>query len=395
MQDYTQFAFTHIRFLSEEIGGRGSCTAEARLAGEYIHDQLEKLGIQNVEYEPFRGRPSTYRPFILLFGAAFMGSLLALFLGSRIFLLAGALMNFLAAWAMLAETQFKSHWARWLSPQAPSRNVTGIVSPSGAVAKKVVLCAHYDTHRTPIFYSSARWQRLFGLLVTGAFLSMAVGTLGFILGGILGWLWLCWLALLIAPWQAFVLGMVLSADFTPFSPGANDNGSGVGVILGLVQHLLAAPLAHTEVHLVFTDCEETGAHGMLAYLERNMESLGEDAVYIVLDEVGTGRVKYITEDGLVIRHKTHPRALDLERHAAAGLDGVALELPGTAYNDALPATMRGRIAVTVCSADPDHAVTGSHWHQMSDKVEFIDLACLQDAHAFTWLILQALDVEIS
>ena len=393
MQDYAQFALTHIRYLSEEICGRGSCSASAHQAGEYIYRELKKLGVGEVSYEPFMGRPSTYRPFVLAFGVALLGSLIALFLASRWVLTVGGILNFLGAWAMLAETQFKSHWAGWLSPKASTRNVTGVVPPVEATARKVVLCAHFDTHRTPFFYSSAVWQCLFGVLVNGAFLSMALGAFLLVLGSILSWTGLRWIGLFLVPWQSFVLGMVFSADFTPFSPGANDNASGVGVVLGLVQRLAVQPLKRTEVYVVFTDCEETGACGIRSYLDRHMDELGEEAIYIVLDEVGTGRVKYITDDGLVLKHKTHPRALELERFAATHLPDGVLELPGTAYNDALPVTMSGRIALTVCSANPNHAVTGSHWHQMSDQIEFIDLHCLRDAHAFTWQILQIVDSE--
>jgi hypothetical protein len=395
METYAKYALEHICYLTETIGGRGSCTAEARRAGEYIHQELEKLGVSQVAYESFEGRPSTYRPFVAAFSAALAGSLLGLFLGDRWALGVGALLNLLGGWAMFAETEFKPNWTRWFSPKAFTRNVTGMISPSGEVKGRVVLCAHYDTHRTPVFYSSAGWQRLFGVLVSGAFMSMVAGAVLFGLGTLSGWVGLRWVGVLLGLWQMFVLVMVASADFTPFSPGANDNASGIGAILGLVKRLNEEPLKHMQVSLVFTDCEETGAHGMIAYLSQHMQTLGEEAVYIVLDEVGTGRVKYITNDGLVIKHKTHPRALALERQAAARLERGAIELPGTAYNDVLPATLRGRIGVTVCSADPEHTFTGSHWHQMSDRVEYIDLECLKDALTFTWYILEVVDGEAS
>jgi hypothetical protein len=393
MEKYVLIALEHIRHLSETIGGRGSCTTQAQRAAAYLHQELEKLGVQRVGYQPFQGRPSTYRPYMLAFGAALAGSLLALLGRERWALAFGAVLNLLGTWAMFAETEFKPHWASLLSPSAKTRNVTGVIPPSGTVERRAVLCAHFDTHRTPVFYSSARWQRLFGLLVSAAFISMILGGLVFGLGGFFGWTTLHWGGILLILFQAFVLVMVSSADFTPFSPGANDNASGVGTILGLVNRLRSQPLRCTEMHLVFTDCEETGAHGMIAYLEQNMQALGEEAVYIILDEVGLGRVKYIINDGLVIKHPTHPRALELERRAAEDLERPALEMGGMAYTDALPATLRGRIAITVCAEEQDRAQAGSHWHQMSDRIEFIERQSLQDSHTFTWNILQLVDGE--
>lgn len=49
------------------------------------------------------------------------------------------------------------------------------------------------------------------------------------------------------------------ADATPFSPGANDNASGVAVVLELARRLARDRLRQTEVWLAFTDGEEVGA----------------------------------------------------------------------------------------------------------------------------------------
>ena len=111
--------------------------------------------------------------------------------------------------------------------------------------------------------------------------------------------------------------MCLQADFTPFSPGANDNASGVAVTLALAQHLQANPLAHTETYIALTGCEEVGAYGMAAYLEAHARQLGAETVYIILDQIGAGRIKFLTADGLLLKHKTHPQALRLAREIVA------------------------------------------------------------------------------
>lgn len=391
METYTQHAHDHVRYLSETIGGRGSCTAEVRKAAEYVYNLLGKYGAQQVRYEEFSGAPSTYRPYTLAFAVALIGALLALAVGNRAALAVAAVLNLLGAWAMYAETDFLDHWARWLSPKAATQNVVGLIPCQGEPIHKVVLCAHLDTHRTPVFYSSNTWHKIFGFLVSATFASMALGALGFGLGAIMNWEWLRWAAVLAAAIQIFALSLMIHADFTPFSPGANDNASAVGVVLGLAERLAVEPLAHTEVHLLFTDCEETACYGMIAYLERHAAELGPQAVYLVLDEVGLGHVKYITADGLIRKHPTHPKALALARQAASGLERKALELVGTAYCDALPATKRGLIALTVASVVPSHTMTSLHWHQMSDRLEYVDSQSLGDAHRFIWNILQNVD----
>lgn len=393
--DYAQRAYEHIQYLSETIGSRGSCTAKECQAAEYSREQLKEMGVADVRFEPFNGAPSTYLPYTLAFASALLGTILALFVGNRAALGAGALLNLLGLWAMFSESEFLSNWTRWLLPTVKTQNVTGVIPPIGTSGRQVVLCAHLDSHRTPIFYSSRAWLKVFNLSVTGAFLSMALGALVFGLGGLFGWTWLRWAGLLFGAVQIFVLALVISAESTPFSPGANDNASGVGVTLAIAERIRQEPLLHTTVNIVLTDCEETGAYGSIAYLDQHADTLGREAIYVILDEVGAGHLKIITEDGLILKHKTHPGALHLARLATPGLGQRMIESRGSVYTDALPATKRGLMALTLANAFPDPGLTPSHWHQMSDRIEFIDRQSLQDACTFTWNILQTADQRSS
>ncbi len=193
------------------------------------------LAARDVQIESFQSIPSTYWPFGLAFAAALTGSLISLIYTGAGALLLGALFNGLGLWAMLAETEFASSWTHWILPRTQSQNVTARIPPSGPVKARAVLCAHIDSHRTPVFYSSNTWYALFSILIALTFLSMLAGTLGFGLGALLSWQWVRWLGLLVGVIQVFALGMCLHADFTPFSPGANDNASGVAVTLALAQ----------------------------------------------------------------------------------------------------------------------------------------------------------------
>jgi hypothetical protein len=307
-------------------------------------------------------------------------------------LAAAAVLSALGAWAMLAETNFTDNWTRWLLPKGASQNAVGIVPPNGKIKHRVVLCAHVDSHRTPIFYASKTWNTLFSLLVAGSLVSMLISALAYTLGAIFNWEWVRWIGLLAAAMEIFALTMALHADFTPFSPGANDNASGVGVILGLAQHLIGEPLSHTEVWLVFTGCEEAAAYGMVSFLNDHATELGEEAVYIIIDQVGKGNLRYLTADGLIRKHPTHPRALELARHASTARSEIQTgEMVGLAYTDAVPATKRGLVALTLCALPPPGSVETVHWHQMSDTIDQINPQALADTHTFTWQILQSID----
>jgi hypothetical protein len=382
-----------IRHLSNGIGGRGSCTENERKAGEYTAGFLRDLGIQDVKTETFKAIPSTYWPYGLAFALALTGSLSSLLSGERGAFLLAVLFNSLGFIGMLAETELTTSWTHWFLPHLDSQNISGHIRPRGEVRIKTVVCAHLDTHRTPIFYSSRFWNKAFSLLVGLTLISMGVGAIGFGFGAILGLQWLRWLGLLLVPIQGFALIMCLHADFTPFSPGANDNASGVALALGLACQLKQTPLSNTEVHFVFTGCEEVGDWGMRAFLKSHGEDFGKDTFYIILDQVGAGRIKFLTADGLVIKHKTHKVALETARMAASKKPDLnAAGGVGIAYTDALKATQRGLIALTLCTVPEDGDPSLSHWHQMSDTTDNIVLKDLETAFKFAHELLRIIDL---
>lgn len=392
-EQYAEKAYAHVIYLAETIGGRGSCTAQERQAAEYCVRQMRELGVEQVRMEPFRGAPSTYRPYALAFVAALLGTCLA-WLGGRVAMTLAALLSGLGAWAMLAESDFSGNWTRRLLPHGESQNVVGIVpaAEKERPARRVVLTAHLDTHRTPIFYSSAGWQRLFSLLVGLAFVSMAVSALLYLLGATIGWGWsgVRWGGLPMAAMELFALALCVHADFTPFSPGAGDNGSGVGSVLELAARLAQEPLQHTEVWLLLTGCEEAASYGMVAFLDTHGDELRE-AFFVNLDQVGMGKVSTPLPEGLIIRRRPHAEMLTLARRVAAAHPELGFrEHVGAAYTDAAVAHKHGFKALSL-DAMPAEGATQTHWHRMSDTPEHVAVEALRDVHLFVWEMLREID----
>ncbi|MEJ5314422.1 MULTISPECIES: M28 family metallopeptidase [Anaerolinea] len=384
-------SLTHIRHLISTVGARASCSPAVRHAALECARLLEACGAVKTRLQSFRGVPETYLPFLWAFGAAALGSLLALLGASSGFFAVGAVLNALGVWAMLAESEFRPHWATPLLPRRETVNLIARFDPLERPRRSVVLCAHLDTHRTPVFYSTGAWLKAFGALVTGCFLSMALGTLALGLAAFAGWEWMRGLALPLFLVQSFAAGMMVHALRTPHTPGANDNASGIGVILSMAERLMNQPLRQTCVWVLLTDCEETGAWGMRAFLNRHAEEVDKNALYVILDQVGAGELRILTRDGLIFKHPTHPEALKWARKALRAQPLACQEIVGTAYTDALPATLQGRIALTVCAIPPSGETTSARWHQMSDVPEALEPQALSDAETFTWAILQELD----
>lgn len=392
MESLLPKALEDIRWLAAIPGGRGSCTTQERQAGEYVVQELARIGACDARLEAVRGAPSTYRPFALAFSAALLGIVLSWALPGRGSALLAALLNALGAWGMLAETDLASSWLGALLPAGESINAMGRMPAAGEARRRLVVCAHLDTHRTPVFFSSPAWNRAFSALVGTAFASMPAAALAYLAGGLFAWEAARWLGLAAGALQALALALCLHADLTPYSPGANDNASGVGVALALAARLASQPLERSEVWLLFTGCEETGAAGMRAFLDAHPASQDKPDFFLVLDQVGIGVQGVLTRDGLIRKRRTHPLALQVARNASEKLPQVGMDWrEGVAYTDALAATRRGLPALSLSALPSPGGDQDAHWHRLSDVMEHIDPGAVSDAIALAWQVLLEAD----
>ncbi len=119
MPNYENQMLHVIQYLSETIGGRGSCTANERKAADYIAEQLRMHEVHSVFIEPFQAIPSTYWPYSLALGIALAGSFSCLLFGGRGPLIIAILFNFLGFIGMAAEIELISSWMRLFSAEGP------------------------------------------------------------------------------------------------------------------------------------------------------------------------------------------------------------------------------------------------------------------------------------
>jgi len=351
---------------------------------------MRRLTVKNVRLERFRGGSSTYRPFALAFSAALLGTCLYSVFPEGVPAVAAACLNAVGAWGMYAETDFTNNWMRLLLPRAWSQNVVGEVPARKERRRRVVLLAHLDTHRTPIFYSTLAWQKAFQVLVGLCFLSMAAGGALYLAAAVVDWPFLRWAAAPLGFLQVFGLTMCVHADLTPFTAGANDNASGVAVLLTLAARLTQSPLAYTEVWVVATGCEEVGAYGVRSLLDAHGDELRE-AYFLALDQVAVGEVTSVTRDGLIRKHAGDEDLLSLVREVAREHPELGMkEHTGVAYTDATVVNKR-RLKGMAIVAQPKANVDQVHWHQVSDTMDKVRLDTLQRTHSFVWTLLQKID----
>ncbi len=393
----SEIALQHIEHLSSTIGPRGSTTPAEKAGHDYTHGVLSGLGCQP-RSEAFFAPTSTYSPFILGLSLALAAEAIFWLTGRTPNAGAGALaaaaFGLIALTSLLLELLPAENPLRWFVPGAPSRNVIGVTPAAGGQARRrVALLAHVDTHRTPWFWRTPGNFKIYRAITTLGFAGLAALNFIFVIGVFAPGEALVTASLVPVIFVALALAMVVEAHFSRFTAGANDNASGVGVMLALAGRLKAAPLANTEVWWVATGCEEmAGAYGSRDFVRRHAEKF-KDGWVIVVDNVagqGTG-LNYLTSESILTTHRYPAAALALAEQVAAAQPGLGARphKQTGAFTDAVHPLKAGLPVVSLLSFTP--AGWLPDWHNLSDVFANVDAAAVDRAEQFAWHLLQAID----
>jgi hypothetical protein len=276
-------AFEHIDKLAYEIGPRLAGTRGEQQAADYIQKQLESYGykVEAQEFD-FVDRAARMKTGACLLIAAFI---VTLFLPEPM-----ALAVFLIALAVFSSLSK-------LMPKQKSKNIVTTLGRENP-KKRLMITAHYDSARCVVNYKLQVFTK-FALIPS---ISVVLVFLLVRAAGVLpiSW-WPIWLIL------AFIFlpvcgGMFWAARSKQVSPGANDNASGLSVMLEVarVTRELQPP---SEVTFVAFGAEEQGLFGSRAFVEKQTFE-GENLV-LNLDMVGAGKQAFVVEgNGLVRKHHT-------------------------------------------------------------------------------------------
>jgi hypothetical protein len=233
------------------ISGRGACTDAERRAALWLHDELRSRG-----HEPWV-RTRWMRP--QLYASLALGCLLAV---------AGGLLSTVAAAAGLAvavagAAVLALHAGGLALPLFPRRATQDVLTE--ATGNVLVIKAAYGAPRRGLVLND-RWRRLlrprWGLAACGI---VVAGAAGARLGGVEA----AWLgAVQLVPTVVLLVAFAAAIDIalSGFSPGANDNASGVAVALALFDELTRDPPSNLAPMLLLAGAGRANAAGVVLEL---------------------------------------------------------------------------------------------------------------------------------
>lgn len=380
----------HIRILAEVIGPRGSTTEGERRGSAYCQDVLTQLGL-NPQVEPFRSARSIYHPHLVA-ALVMLAAWLLYPLGGRATAVIAALLSLTALASDLLELSFRDNLLRRLIPKGPSQNVVACIPPREEHRQDLILIGHVDSHRTPIIFRSPRWVAAYTLFTTVAFVAFLGQTLLFLLGTVTRWPWVWPASAPGALCAVLLIALCLHADRTPFSPGANDNASGAGLVLALAEELRASPLRHTRVWAVCTGCEEVQHYGAADFFARHRSEF-RHPVALVFEMLGCDGPAWLVREGIVVPFRAAPRLVALaEDLARAHPEWEAFPARISGGNTEMADALRvGIPAITLTGMG--RRGEKPYWHHPADTYDKMDPAVMERAWAFAWAFVQALDEQ--
>lgn len=367
-----------LRELSQVAAHRGMGTANERSAARWLAAKLEAMGYA-VAVQPFRTtRDNLYLLPVQLFACATAAALIAR--ATTQWWLAAAVLAY-GIGMLVAETSGRRIDVTPM-PRFPSQNV--VTQPAGDAARTVFITAHYDTQRGSFLFHPGfvdHLPRFFYACYASVFIAIAGVALAaarlaaarYVLGAAL---------VLCATAGAVSLAAEISGRYTP---GANDNGTGVALALWLASAYARAHNefpAGCELRFVFTGSEEAGCRGMKAFLKSAGGKLDREHVrFVNLDNLGTGMLTFLRGEGLLRYHRAGEKLLGIARgmpHKAARpvQEHGNLLLP----TDALAASAAGFEAISFLGKDAAGRMGNYHWH--TDTFANVDAAFLRNQQEF-------------
>ena len=265
-----------------------------------------------------------------------------------------------------------------------SRNI--VARSPGVGRPALVVVAHMDSARASMSFH----PRLVGnIRVSIVVLNVALAAVP-IIGGA-AWvaeagrelptaLWLP--AIVLAAYLLFGAGLqVHSLVRMPFVAGANDNASGVEVLMRAATELRGRP-----VWFVVTGSEEAGMIGAQAFLRRHVREVG-GAPVLNIDNVGAGRLVAASDEGILRSRPANGYLLDVAQAAGAEI------APWRAFPTDATVVMAHRLPALTLIALDDRGVP-PHWHWPSDVAAAIDPSTIAAAAAIVRSVAAAcLDEE--
>lgn len=358
---------------------RRTSTPGERRSAEWIARRLrDEIGVADVAITGFRTQ-SSWAPAQIAYSVAAMAAGLVPGLFGRLLALA-------ISTSYELDISGRNHWLRRLLSAGQGVSVTARIPAAGDVRRTLVLVAHHDAAHNGVVWHprtvalNRMWSRRTGnTMPTHLPALVAMVLTAFPLRPIR-------IAAQVVLAIAACVSVQSMRSYT--TPGANDNATGVSVVLELATFLRRSPLPHTEVLLVFPGGEEVGSAGMRAWVKSFSQQLDSDHTLVInLDSLGSGgHLVVARREALTGRLASSDVQFAKNVATSAGIDVRVVSVPNVC--DSSIARHEGMHAISLLSYADGWI---RNLHMKSDTVDRIGWSTVCEAVTLTGKLASAWD----
>ena len=361
-------------------------SAEELQAARYIEQKLNAYGVEDVQEQVFHavGKLSDR------LGTAGVLAGVGMLVGAgqaRWRRVAGTLLMLSAA--MSAHKILQGQAPPWetIFPQRRSQNIMGRIPARETAQERVVLLAHMDTDMTRLRHNP-KLRDYAPYLFAGLPQTALFGSLLTLFGAPI------WMRQLVAATLFGEAGLSVVDDMGTSTTGANDNASGVAMLLALGGQLTQNPLQKTEVVLNFTGCGTVAGQGS-AEIVKEFGDQWQDAWWLSLDNIGAGELCWVSSHGLSKTDRYEPHSEVVERLSRIAHNNPTLGIMGrsmTTLDDVGPLRAKNMKAAGLMGYDRASGHPKS-WDAEADAPNTVQPETLTRTWEYMWAILRDIDGE--
>lgn len=371
----TQSKFSMKGFIEdvcEEIGPRLGTSDKEKEAGRKIKGILENY-TNDVVLEEFSCHPKAFLDFIKI---AFVAGVAATALFFW-FPLISMILQLYAVSTFIFEQMLLKEYVDFFFPKKTGENVIGKIPAKNEAKQIVIVSGHHDSaYEFPLF---EKFKEKFDILAYGTAGFMVLSAIGSLIKFLLDVFQISTLLTDLIFFSILLIALILGGyiAFNLHSKniilGANDNLSGVAIILALAEHFSQNELNNIELWCISFSCEEC-MRGSKRFVEKHKNEL-KDSITLNYDMVGRGNCSIIAKEPAFTA--THSQEVvqafhDSSINANAELPIIELGFGGT---DAAFFSKAGLKAISLAGVTKD--LYPDTWHELSDTPEFIEEDKLQ------------------
>jgi Peptidase family M28 len=382
-QEWLRELVSGLAAIERESGSPGE-----RQAAEWTLARLGEEGAQG-EVETEHLHSTYWWPLGLAGAAGALGGRAAL-RGKRF---RGAMLGAAGAFAAATDMPPGPRYLRQVLPKHEATNVVTSIGPEDA-ERTVVLVAHHDAAHSGLVFHPAIPE-----LADQAGLIESANTSPPLMWPIIGGPAAVAVGSLIGSRLLVKAGALVSALFAAemvdiglrkVVPGANDNATGVAVLVAIARALEAEPTQRTRVMLVSTS-EEANCYGMQAFGERHFPELPVESTFVLsVDTVGSPHLCVLRGEGMKDMRDYPERSLAL-LDSTAEEQGIYLypHLRLRNATDGCVALWNGYECASLASCTDLKQPSNYHWP--TDVPENVDYGSVADAVRLTEAVVRRLD----